>query len=150
MKFSIAQTKYSKQYLWYGIKNIYFISRNKCIITKKKNRVLACFQTRPPLDNGGLKPSAAESFVTLVVPADLSASLVHNASSAGAAADSSASSAAVVADSSAADKRRAKRSVMHLYNMIACTTACNPLSYKGYGCYCGLLGDGPIVDGIDR
>ena len=32
---SVAQTKYPKQYLWYGIKNIYFIGRNKCTIKKK-------------------------------------------------------------------------------------------------------------------
>ena len=44
---SVAQTKDLKQYLWYGIKNIYiyFIGKNKCII--KKNRVLAYFQTIP-------------------------------------------------------------------------------------------------------
>ena len=34
--------------------------------------------------------------------------------------------------------------------MIKCGTGCNPLVYKGYGCYCGFLGSGDTVDGIDR
>ena len=34
--------------------------------------------------------------------------------------------------------------------MIKCGTGCNPLVYKGYGCYCGFLGSGKTVDGIDR
>ncbi|XP_058788900.1 group 10 secretory phospholipase A2 isoform X2 [Phymastichus coffea] len=46
--------------------------------------------------------------------------------------------------------RRSKRGVTHLYNMIVCTTGCNPLAYKGYGCYCGFLGSGYPMDGIDR
>ena len=46
--------------------------------------------------------------------------------------------------------RRPRRSVVDLYHMISCTTDCNPLSYKGYGCYCGFLGSGDVVDGIDR
>ncbi|KAK6643814.1 hypothetical protein RUM43_000077 [Polyplax serrata] len=41
---------------------------------------------------------------------------------------------------------RQKRSVFHLYNMVLCATGCNPLSYKGYGCYCGFLGSGYPVD----
>ncbi|CAH1128551.1 unnamed protein product [Ceutorhynchus assimilis] len=40
--------------------------------------------------------------------------------------------------------------VPHLYNMISCATGCNPLKYKGYGCFCGLFGSGIPVDGIDR
>uniref|UniRef100_A0A1Y1JWS4 Phospholipase A2 n=1 Tax=Photinus pyralis TaxID=7054 RepID=A0A1Y1JWS4_PHOPY len=34
--------------------------------------------------------------------------------------------------------------------MISCATGCDPLIYKGYGCYCGFLGSGYPVDGIDR
>ncbi|XP_065348357.1 basic phospholipase A2 [Cloeon dipterum] len=46
--------------------------------------------------------------------------------------------------------RRSKRHVVHLYNMVSCATGCDPLSYKGYGCYCGFLGSGLPTDGIDR
>ncbi|XP_054280916.1 basic phospholipase A2 PA-10A isoform X1 [Macrosteles quadrilineatus] len=46
--------------------------------------------------------------------------------------------------------RKPKRSVVHLYNMVVCATGCNPLSYKGYGCYCGFLGSGYTMDAIDR
>ncbi|CAH1961686.1 unnamed protein product [Acanthoscelides obtectus] len=45
---------------------------------------------------------------------------------------------------------RSKRGVINLYNMISCATGCRPLIYKGYGCYCGFLGSGYPVDGIDR
>ncbi|KAF2884297.1 hypothetical protein ILUMI_21889 [Ignelater luminosus] len=45
---------------------------------------------------------------------------------------------------------RTKRGVAHLYNMVSCATGCDPLIYKGYGCYCGFLGSGYAVDGIDR
>ncbi|XP_043464147.1 uncharacterized protein LOC122499733 [Leptopilina heterotoma] len=48
------------------------------------------------------------------------------------------------------EQRRYKRGVIHLYNMIVCANGCNPLAYKGYGCYCGFLGSGFITDGIDR
>ncbi|XP_021966149.2 putative uncharacterized protein DDB_G0282133 isoform X2 [Folsomia candida] len=47
-------------------------------------------------------------------------------------------------------RRRPRRSVVHLYDMVVCATGCNPLAYKGYGCYCGFLGSGLTVDGIDR
>ena len=47
-------------------------------------------------------------------------------------------------------QRRTKRDIFHLYNMMSCTTQCDPLSYKGYGCYCGFLGSGLTVDAIDR
>ncbi|KZC07754.1 Phospholipase A2 [Dufourea novaeangliae] len=46
--------------------------------------------------------------------------------------------------------KRFKRGVIHLYNMLVCATGCNPLAYKGYGCYCGFLGSGYVIDGIDR
>ncbi|CAH2234439.1 jg6116 [Pararge aegeria aegeria] len=45
---------------------------------------------------------------------------------------------------------RGKRGVVHLYNMLTCATGCDPLAYKGYGCYCGLLGEGRPTDGIDN
>ncbi|CAG9787398.1 unnamed protein product [Diatraea saccharalis] len=45
---------------------------------------------------------------------------------------------------------RGKRGVVHLYNMMYCATGCEPLAYKGYGCYCGFLGSGRPTDGIDR
>ncbi|XP_041764657.1 uncharacterized protein LOC121602973 [Anopheles merus] len=45
---------------------------------------------------------------------------------------------------------RAKRGVYNLYSMIKCATGCDPLIYKGYGCYCGFLGSGQALDGIDR
>jgi secretory phospholipase A2 len=46
--------------------------------------------------------------------------------------------------------KRSKRGVLHLYNMVLCATGCDPLAFKGYGCYCGFLGSGFTVDGIDR
>ncbi|XP_067628831.1 uncharacterized protein [Eurosta solidaginis] len=45
---------------------------------------------------------------------------------------------------------RLKRDVITLYSMIQCSTGCQPLIYKGYGCYCGFSGAGVPVDGIDR
>ncbi|XP_017844890.1 uncharacterized protein LOC108601502 [Drosophila busckii] len=45
---------------------------------------------------------------------------------------------------------RGKRDVAKLYSMIKCSTSCDPLIYKGYGCYCGFGGHGIAVDGIDR
>ncbi|XP_038219123.1 uncharacterized protein LOC119837567 [Zerene cesonia] len=45
---------------------------------------------------------------------------------------------------------RGKRGVVHLYNMLTCATGCNPISYKGYGCYCGIGGSGRPADGIDN
>ncbi|XP_072949751.1 uncharacterized protein [Epargyreus clarus] len=45
---------------------------------------------------------------------------------------------------------RGKRGVVHLYNMLTCATGCNPVAYKGYGCYCGFLGSGRPADGIDN
>ena len=42
-----------------------------------------------------------------------------------------------------------KRAAWDFYAMIKCGTGCNPLVYKGYGCYCGLLGSGNTVDPID-
>ncbi|PSN58423.1 hypothetical protein C0J52_02806 [Blattella germanica] len=45
--------------------------------------------------------------------------------------------------------KRSKRGVLHLYNMVLCATGCDPLAFKGYGCYCGFLGSGYTVDGID-
>ncbi|XP_053945210.1 uncharacterized protein LOC128854825 [Anastrepha ludens] len=45
---------------------------------------------------------------------------------------------------------RSKRDVFTLYSMIQCSTGCQPLIYKGYGCYCGFSGAGIPADGIDR
>ncbi|XP_005186166.4 uncharacterized protein LOC101897692 [Musca domestica] len=42
-----------------------------------------------------------------------------------------------------------KRDVLRLYSMLKCSTGCDPLIYKGYGCYCGFLGHGIPADGID-
>jgi len=44
---------------------------------------------------------------------------------------------------------RDKRGALHLAGIIKCATNCDPLSFKGYGCYCGFLGSGEPVDGID-
>ncbi|XP_068156597.1 uncharacterized protein [Drosophila tropicalis] len=45
---------------------------------------------------------------------------------------------------------RGKRDVTRLYSMIKCSTSCDPLIFKGYGCYCGFGGQGVPTDGIDR
>ena len=48
------------------------------------------------------------------------------------------------------DYQRGKRGALQLAQMMKCATACDPLDYKGYGCYCGFLGSGDYVDGIDK
>ena len=48
------------------------------------------------------------------------------------------------------DWDRGKRGAIQLGEIMKCATGCNPLSYKGYGCYCGFLGSGQYVDGIDK
>ncbi|XP_076323231.1 uncharacterized protein LOC143232072 isoform X1 [Tachypleus tridentatus] len=45
---------------------------------------------------------------------------------------------------------RTRRSVLQLANVLKCVTGCDPLTYKGYGCYCGYMGRGNPVDGIDK
>ena len=47
------------------------------------------------------------------------------------------------------DYTRDQRGAIHLYGIIKCATGCNPLSFKGYGCFCGFQGAGEPVDGID-
>ena len=44
---------------------------------------------------------------------------------------------------------RDKRNALALAGFIKCTTQFNPLSFKGYGCFCGFLGAGEPVDAID-
>jgi secretory phospholipase A2 len=47
------------------------------------------------------------------------------------------------------DWERGKRGALHLAGIILCATGCNPLSSRGYGCFCGVMGAGEPVDGID-
>merc|ERR1712106_762949 len=47
-------------------------------------------------------------------------------------------------------RNSSKRAAWDLYDMVKCSTGCNPLVFKGYGCFCGFLGSGQPVDGIDR
>ena len=49
-----------------------------------------------------------------------------------------------------ADYQRGKRGALELGFMMKCASGCDPLAYKGYGCYCGFLGSGTAVDGIDK
>ena len=35
------------------------------------------------------------------------------------------------------DFQRGKRGALQLGQIMKCATGCNPLAYKGYGCYCG-------------
>jgi len=44
---------------------------------------------------------------------------------------------------------RDKRGALHLAGIVKCATHCDSLSFQGYGCYCGFLGSGEPVDGID-
>ncbi|OQR66578.1 hypothetical protein BIW11_14058, partial [Tropilaelaps mercedesae] len=44
---------------------------------------------------------------------------------------------------------RRRRSVLQLASMLKCVTGCSPLSFHGYGCFCGYMGDGAPVDSID-
>ncbi|CAB4000283.1 phospholipase A2, minor isoenzyme-like [Paramuricea clavata] len=45
---------------------------------------------------------------------------------------------------------RSRRSLIDFGNMVGCTTGRNPLDYLNYGCYCGLGGNGKILDAVDR
>ncbi|XP_022786572.1 phospholipase A2 A2-actitoxin-Cgg2a-like isoform X2 [Stylophora pistillata] len=42
------------------------------------------------------------------------------------------------------------RSILEFGLMIICGVKRNPLDYNGYGCYCGLGGQGTPVDDVDR
>lgn len=44
---------------------------------------------------------------------------------------------------------RGKRGALDLAQIIKCATGCDPLLFQGYGCFCGYLGSGEPVDGID-
>lgn len=55
-----------------------------------------------------------------------------------------------VTTTSLANHKRRKRGVFNLGSMVDCATSCHPLRYAGYGCFCGYLGSGRAVDGIDR
>ncbi|XP_044165486.1 phospholipase A2 A2-actitoxin-Cgg2a-like [Acropora millepora] len=46
--------------------------------------------------------------------------------------------------------RRQRRSIPDFGVLILCKTKTNPFKYNGYGCYCGLGGQGKPVDGLDR
>lgn len=48
------------------------------------------------------------------------------------------------------DAKKAKRNIYNLYSMLKCSTGCSPLVFKGYGCFCGFMGKGIAVDGIDH
>jgi secretory phospholipase A2 len=39
--------------------------------------------------------------------------------------------------------------ILSFLQIIKCATGCNPQSFNGYGCFCGYLGSGEPVDGID-
>ena len=43
-----------------------------------------------------------------------------------------------------------KRSVTDFGLMILCGVGRSPLDYNGYGCFCGLGGEGTPVDDVDR
>lgn len=58
--------------------------------------------------------------------------------------------AADVSESAQTRKFRIRRNVMQMARMLKCMSGCNPLSYRGYGCYCGYMGSGQPVDDIDR
>ena len=46
--------------------------------------------------------------------------------------------------------RMSKRSVLQFGFMIKCETKRNADEYNGYGCFCGIGGEGTPVDEIDR
>lgn len=43
-----------------------------------------------------------------------------------------------------------KRSVLEFGLMISCAVERSPLDYNGYGCFCGLGGEGTPLDDTDR
>jgi hypothetical protein len=46
---------------------------------------------------------------------------------------------------------RGKRGALELALMMKCASPrCDPIDYKGYGCYCGFMGAGVATDGIDK
>ena len=47
------------------------------------------------------------------------------------------------------DFDRGKRGALALGLMMNCATGCDPLSFNGYGCFCGFAGSGDPMDEID-
>ena len=47
------------------------------------------------------------------------------------------------------DFERGKRGALALGLMMNCATGCDPLSFNGYGCFCGFAGSGEPMDDID-
>jgi len=47
------------------------------------------------------------------------------------------------------EEGRGKRGAFQLALMMNCATGCDPLSYRGYGCFCGFAGAGDPMDEID-
>ena len=46
---------------------------------------------------------------------------------------------------------RGKRGAIELAQIMKCASpSCDPIDYTGYGCFCGFMGEGVPVDGIDR
>ena len=54
-----------------------------------------------------------------------------------------------LSEEEAEEFERGKRGALDLAQIIKCATGCDPLLFKGYGCFCGYLGSGEPVDGID-
>eukprot|EP00057_Strongylocentrotus_purpuratus_P034409 XP_795063.2 PREDICTED: phospholipase A2, minor isoenzyme-like [Strongylocentrotus purpuratus] len=44
---------------------------------------------------------------------------------------------------------RSRRSLLEFAIMIKCHTGRWPLDYNGYGCYCGMGGEGRVIDEVD-
>ena len=58
--------------------------------------------------------------------------------------------ACVAQISQTANHKIAKRWLFDLGSMVKCATGRNAFDYNGYGCFCGVGGNGVPIDGIDR